>query len=259
MICSASTNTGMKRSNNQDNYMLRKYTEKTTLCVVCDGMGGAKGGEEASKLAAEAFVHTVDQFIIPYLKNRDKQVSTSDIKRALAKGVDVANERVYTAAKKSKEHKGMGTTLVGALIIDKAIFAINVGDSRLYTLKGNTIKQITKDHSYVQYLVDMGAMTPEEAENSSHKNVITKAVGTEAYVEGDIYTAKVEEGSFLLFCSDGLTNMVDNGEICNIVSNDRHSSIKLDQVELDMKVRKLIDTANNNGGYDNITAILVRI
>ena len=91
MICSASTNTGMRRSNNQDNFMLRKYTEKTTLCVVCDGMGGAKGGEEASKIAAESFVHTVDQFIIPYLKNRDKQASTSDIKRALAKGVAVAN------------------------------------------------------------------------------------------------------------------------------------------------------------------------
>lgn len=258
MICSAGTNTGMKRSNNQDNFMLRKYTEKTTLCVVCDGMGGAKGGEEASRLAAEAFVYTVDQFIIPYLKNKDKQVSTSDIKRALAKGVDVANEKVYTAAKKSTDHKGMGTTLVGALVIDKNIFAINVGDSRLYTLKGSTIKQITKDHSYVQYLVDMGAMTAEEAENSAHKNIITKAVGTEVYVEGDLYTAKVEEGSFLLFCTDGLTNMVDDSTICNIVSNAPHSA-KLDHVELDLKVRKLIDTANQNGGHDNITAVLVRI
>ncbi len=258
MICSASTNTGMRRSNNQDNFMLRKYTEKTTLCVVCDGMGGAKGGEEASKIAAESFVHTVDQFIIPYLKNRDKQASTSDIKRALAKGVAVANENVYVAAKQSKDHKGMGTTLVGALIIDKNVFVINVGDSRLYTLKGDTIKQITKDHSYVQYLIDMGAMTPEEAENSSQKNIITRAVGTDTEVEGDIYTIKLEEGSFLLFCTDGLTNMVDNAAICDIVSNERYPS-KLDQVDLDRKVRKLIDTANRNGGYDNITAVLIRM
>ena len=258
MICSANTNVGMKREINQDNFMIRKYTDKTTLCVVCDGMGGIKGGEEASKIAAETFVQTVDQFIIPYLKNKQKQVSTSDIKRALSKGVDIANEKVYIAAKKSVNHKGMGTTLVGALIIDKVVFAINVGDSRLYSLKGSTVKQITKDHSYVQYLVDMGQMTREEAENSSHKNIITRAVGTEISVEGDIFTVRLEEGSYLLFCTDGLTNMVDNATICDIVSNERNSS-RVDQVELDLKVRRLIDTANANGGHDHITAVLVRI
>ncbi len=258
MICSASTNVGMKREINQDNFMIRKYTDKTTLCVVCDGMGGIKGGEEASKIAAESFVQAVDQFIIPYLKNKQRQVSTSDIKRALVKGVDIANEKVYIAAKKSVNHKGMGTTLVGALIIDKVVFAINVGDSRLYTLKGSTVKQVTKDHSYVQYLVDMGQMTREEAESSSHKNIITRAVGTEVSVEGDIFTVRLEEGSYLLFCTDGLTNMVDNATICDIVSNERNAS-RVDQVELDLKVRRLIDTANENGGHDNITAVLVRI
>jgi protein phosphatase len=221
-------------------------------------MGGMKDGEEASAIAAEASVHTVDQFIIPFLKNRKKQVSTSDIKRALARGVDIANERVYLAAKKSVDHKGMGTTLVGALIIDKVLFCINVGDSRLYSLKGSSIKQITKDHSYVQYLVDMGKLTKEEAERASNKNIITRAVGTEVFVEGDIYTAKLEEGSYLLFCTDGLTNMVDNATICDIVSNERNAS-RVDQVELDLKVRRLIDTANANGGHDNITAVLVRI
>lgn len=258
MICSADTNVGMKREINQDNFMLRKYTEKTTLCVVCDGMGGIKGGEEASLIAAKEFVRAVDQFIIPYLKNRDRQVSTSDIKRALARGVDLANEKVYLAAKNSTEHKGMGTTLVGALIIDKVLFCINVGDSRLYSLKGSSIKQITKDHSFVQYLIDQGKITKEEAERSSKKNIITRAVGTEIFVEGDIYTARLEEGSYLLFCTDGLTNMVDEATICDIVSNERNAS-RVDQVELDLKVRRLIDTANENGGSDNITAILVRI
>ena len=258
MICSADTNVGMKREINQDNFMLRKYTEKTTLCVVCDGMGGVKGGEEASAIAAKEFVHTVDQFIIPYLKNRDRQVSTSDIKRALARAVDLANEKVYIRAKNSIEHKGMGTTLVGALIIDKVLFCINVGDSRLYSLKGSAIKQITKDHSFVQHLIDTGKLTKEEAEHSSKKNIITRAVGTEVFVEGDIFTARLEEGSYLLFCSDGLTNMVDEATICDIVSNERNAS-RVDQVELDLKVRRLIDTANENGGFDNITAILVRI
>jgi protein phosphatase len=221
-------------------------------------MGGVKGGEVASKIAAEAFVRTVDQFLIPCLKNRDKQVSTSDIKRALARGVDIANEKVYLAAKQSKDHKGMGTTLVGALIIDKAVFAINVGDSRLYSMKDNTITQISKDHSYVQYLIDKGQMTPEEAEMSSQKNIITRAIGTDVRVEGDIYMKKLEEGSFLLLCSDGLTNMVDNATICDIVSNDPHA-LTLDQVALDLKVKRLIDTANQNGGHDNITALVIRI
>ena len=151
-----------------------------------------------------------------------------------------------------------GNPTVGALIIDKVIFAINVGDSRLYSLKGSVVKQVTKDHSYVQYLVDMGQMTREEAEVSSHKNIITRAVGTEVSVEGDIYTARLEEGSYLLLCTDGLTNMVDNATICDIVSNERNAS-KIDQVELDLKVRRLIDTANANGGHDNVTAVLVRI
>lgn len=258
MICSASTNTGMRRQENQDNYLLRKYSEKTILCVVCDGMGGAKGGEEASRIAADAFVYTMTQFMKPYVNDKSKQVRTSDIKRALAKAVAVANENVYEAAKKSDDHKNMGTTLVAALIIDKNLFAINVGDSRLYSVKRNNIKQITKDHSYVQYLVDMGTMTKEEAENSTHKNIITRVVGTDTEVEGDIYTAKLEEGTFLLLCSDGLTNMIYDEDLRKIIANER-DPLKVDQVALDTKVRRLINTANRNGGSDNITAVLVRI
>ncbi len=258
MICSASSNIGMRRRVNQDAFRLRKYTERTSLCVVCDGMGGTKGGEVASKLAADAFINTIDQFILPYVKNKNKQVGTSDIKRALAKGVDIANERVYTSAKQSEEYSGMGTTLVAALIIDKNVFVINVGDSRLYKIKDNTIKQITKDHSWVQEMIDMGRLTPEEAKTNTNRNIITRAVGTSPMVEGTIYQLKVEEGSFLLLCTDGLTGMVEDDVVCNIVSNDRHSS-RLDQVELDLRVRKLIDTANKNGGHDNITVVLARI
>ena len=104
----------------------------------------------------------------------------------------------------------------------------------------------------------MGRITPEEAKNSTNKNIITRAVGTNPMVEGTIYQLKVEDGDFLLLCTDGLTGMVEDDVICNIVSNDRHSS-RLDQVELDLRVRKLIDTANKNGGHDNITVVLVRI
>ncbi|MBQ7906419.1 MAG: Stp1/IreP family PP2C-type Ser/Thr phosphatase [Clostridia bacterium] len=256
MICSANTNKGQKRSMNQDSYVIRRYTEKTYLCVVCDGMGGVKGGEEASQIACEAFVETIDNWITPYLKNRQKQIGTSEIKRVLIKGVDIANEQVYLKSKQNAAHKGMGTTMVAALVFDKTAFCLNVGDSRIYYLKGNFIEQITKDHSYVQYLIDMGQLTPEEAENSSNKNIITRAIGTEISVEPDLYMQKLDEGGFLLLCTDGLTNMVDDATICDIVSSEK---TKLDQIGLDLKTRILIDTANENGGHDNITAVLVRV
>ena len=258
MICASYTDKGQKRSNNQDYLAVKKYTEKTYLAVVCDGMGGVKGGEEASQIACDAFVEAIDKCLTPYLKNRQKQIGTSEIKRMLVKGIDLANERVYLKAKQSYDHKGMGTTIVAALVIDKVAFCLNVGDSRLYLLKGSSIKQVTKDHSYVQYLIDMGQMTPEEAESSSHKNIITRAVGTEVSVEPDIYLERLEEGSFILLCTDGLTNMVDNATICDIVSSDKNTK-NIGQVELDIKARLLIDTANENGGNDNITAVLLRV
>ena len=258
MICSACTDKGQKRSNNQDSYAVKKYTDKTYLAVVCDGMGGVKGGEEASQIACDAFIQAVDKCITPYLKNRQKQIGTSEIKRMLVKGIDLANEQVYLKAKQSSDRKGMGTTIVAALVIDRTAFCLNVGDSRLYLLKGSQIRQVTKDHSYVQYLIDMGQMTPEEAESSSHKNIITRAVGTEVSVEPDIYMERLDENSFMLLCTDGLTNMVDNATICDIVSSDKTSK-QIGQIELDLKARRLIDTANENGGNDNITAVLLRI
>ncbi len=258
MICSADSNKGQKRSTNQDSYVVRKYTEKTYLAVVCDGMGGVRGGEEASQIACEAFLHTIDKWISPYLKDRNKQVSTTEIKRALNRGADIANEQVYLKAKQETGLKGMGTTLVATLVLDKTAFVINVGDSRLYHLKGNSITQVTKDHSYVQYLIDMGQITDGEAVSSANKNIITRAIGTEVCCEPDIYVQKLENGSFLLLCTDGITNMVDDAAICDIVASERGNK-RLDQVELDIRVRRLIDTANANGGHDNITAVLLRV
>ncbi len=258
MICSADSNKGQKRSTNQDSYLVRKYTERTYLAVVCDGMGGVKGGEEASQIACEAFVKTIDKWIAPYLKDRSQKIGITEVKRILAKGADLANEQVYLRAKQDPSLKGMGTTLVGMLILEQTAFVINIGDSRLYYLKGNSIKQVTKDHSYVQYLIDIGQLVEEGAASNSNKNIITRAVGTEVSCDPDIYTQKLDPGAFVLLCTDGLTNMVDNATICDIVSNDKNSK-KLDQVEIDLKVRRLIDTANENGGVDNITAVLIRI
>ncbi len=258
MIIASHTDIGMKRKINQDSHITKKYSKKTCLCVVCDGMGGAKGGEQASKLASKAFVNYMDHFLEEYIGNKDKQVTAPEIKKALLYALDLANDEVYRYSRGHLGMKGMGTTIVAALIIDKTIFALNVGDSRVYCLKGNKIKQITKDHSYVQYLIDIGHITEEEAQSSPNKNIITRAVGTERKVEGDIYKETVTDGTFVLLCTDGLSNFVDTDTMCDIVSND-YNARGLDEIGLGIRARKLVDTANDNGGSDNITAVLVKL
>ena len=256
MICAANTDIGMKRNINQDSYILKPFSENTALCVVCDGMGGAKGGEEASKIASEAFASSVEEFIMPFVGTKEKSVHVNDIRQMLIESVDKANTAVYSYAKSHPSLKGMGTTLVAVLVIDHSIFAINVGDSRMYLIKGNKIKQVTKDHSYVQYLIDMGQLTEKEAETFPNRNVITRAVGTESSVVPECFRESASEGTFILLCSDGLTNFISNDEIRDIITKD---SKNMDQLTLNLRVRKLIDVANANGGADNITAAVIKI
>ena len=257
MICSAHTDVGMKRNVNQDSYILKTYSEKTCLCVVCDGMGGARGGSEASKLASEKFVSIMDDFISPYIGNKDKKISGGDIKNAMLDAVEQANYAVNEYSKIHPTLKGMGTTLVAALVIKNTVFCVNVGDSRMYFMNNDKIKQITKDHSYVQYLLDLGQLTPEEAESFPNKNIITRAVGTESSVSADFIRESVPEGTYMLLCSDGLTNHVSEEGMKDIVMS--ADSRQLDQIKLSLTVRRLVDTANENGGTDNITADLVRL
>lgn len=256
MICAANTDIGMRRNINQDSYILKTFSEKTALCVVCDGMGGAKGGEEASKIAAEAFASSVEEFILPFVGTKEKSVHVNDIREKLIESVDKANYAVYTYARKHPSLKGMGTTLVAVLVIEHSVFAINVGDSRMYHIKGSKIKQVTKDHSYVQYLIDMGQLTEKEAETFPNRNVITRAVGTEECVTPECFREGVSDGSFILLCSDGLTNFVTNEEIRDILTKD---SKNMDQLTLNLRIKKLIDLANSNGGADNITAAVIKI
>jgi protein phosphatase len=256
MICSAKSDIGMKRNVNQDSYILKTFSEKTVLCVVCDGMGGAKGGEEASKIACKTFVDSVSEFLTPYVGTSDKSIHVSAIRENLIESVEKANMAVYSYAKSHSNLKGMGTTLVAALIIGKSVFCINVGDSRMYFIKGSKIRQITKDHSYVQYLIDIGQLTEKEAESFPSRNVITRAVGTEPTVTPECFRENAADGTFVLLCSDGLTNFVKNDEIRTIIAKD---SKNIDQIALGVRVNKLIDTANQNGGADNITAAVIKI
>ena len=248
----------MVRNSNQDYHILTKYSEKTCLCVVCDGMGGAKGGEIASRLAAETFTRVMTDFINPYLGQSKKGFSVNDVKKTMKRALLLANEAVYNEARENPRLKGMGTTLVASLVIGNSVFCLNVGDSRMYFMKGSKIKQITKDHSYVQHLIDIGRITKEDAEYTLNKNIITRAVGTEITVDPDIYKSSVSDGTFVLLCTDGLTNYVNDETLCDIVSND-YVSRTVDEIGLDIRTKKLIDTANNNGGGDNITVAIIKV
>jgi len=257
MISSALTDIGMRRSSNQDTFIRKAFSEKTYLTVVCDGMGGVKGGKEASKIASEKFVSVIEKFLKDYIGVKDKVLHSREVREVMMEAVEKANTAVHQYSKIYSSLRGMGTTLVAALVIKNMVFCVNVGDSRMYFIKGNKIRQVTKDHSYVQYLVDHGKITQEEALSFPNKNIITKAVGTESHVEADFFKESVSDGTFVLLCSDGLTNFVSDEEIKNIlIEND---SDNIDEIQLSVAVKKLIDTANENGGADNITASVVRV
>ena len=258
MICTANTDVGIVRDNNQDTFILRKYSDKTCLCIVCDGMGGAKGGEEASSLAAETFAQVIDDFITPFVGRKDKGFSVNDVKKAMKRALMMANDAVYTKSRQEPRLRGMGTTIVATLVIGNSVFCLNVGDSRMYFMKGAKIKQITKDHSYVQHLLDIGKITKNDVEYQINKNIITRAVGTEITVDPDIYKTAVSDGTFILLCTDGLCNHVEDTAICDIVSNDPAVS-NIDEIGLDIKAKRLIEAANNNGGTDNITVGLIKV
>ena len=243
MQCWGLTDTGCVRKQNQDAYRIEHLDRNTLLCVVCDGMGGAKSGNIASTLAVEVFVEEVRR---SWTKNMDQE-KTDQILRSAVK---LANFTVYDQAVQFEEFKGMGTTLVAALIQGKKATIINVGDSRAYGITTDGIQQITKDHSLVQLMVDRGELTPEVAKNYPGKNFITRAIGTEPILICDIYHRNVSRGDFLLLCSDGLSNVMDDQEILFEVVhgvNKQHCC------------KRLLKIAKNRGAPDNVTSILVLI
>lgn len=248
MLFFGKTDKGRTRSSNQDGFAAVEFTPDTAFFLVCDGMGGANGGEEASRVAIEAAVKSVSEDVNAILADEsiDKCKYMPKILTYAAEGANLA---VYDRATEEPSFTGMGTTFVGAIISGNTMYVVNVGDSRLYLITDDEVKQVTRDHSYVQYLVDMGVMTSEQAETSSKKNIITKAVGTSDQVNPDTFTVSLEGVSYVLLCSDGLTNMVSKAEILSIVS---------EAGEISEKTEALVARANENGGKDNITTVLVK-
>ncbi len=232
------TDTGQRRDTNQD-YM---YTSETAvgnlpnLFLVADGMGGHAAGDYASRCAIEQTVESI---------------SASGLTEPVAlmqEAVSRANLLLLSAAQNDPGKAGMGTTLVAATCMDHQLYAANVGDSRLYIINQETITQITRDHSLVEEMVRLGEMDEADAKFHPDKNIITRAVGVFEEVAADFFETRIEEGDIILLCSDGLTNEVSDADIKRIVLGQR------DIVE---KAEKLVETANRNGGHDNITVVLI--
>ena len=237
------TDQGCVRKQNQDAYQIEQLDRSSLLGVVCDGMGGAKSGNIASTLAVDVFVQEVRQSWKPYL-------SQEKIDQILRSAVKLANFTVYDQAQQFEEFDGMGTTLVAVLIHGKKATVVNVGDSRAYGIDDSGIRQITQDHSLVQMMVERGDLKPEQAKSYPGKNLITRAIGTEAIVMCDIFHLDVAKGDFFLLCSDGLSNMMDDQEILFEVVhgvNKAHCC------------KRLLNIAKNRGAPDNVTSVLLQI
>lgn len=246
MKYSGKTDVGLKRKSNQDSYAV--FSKSGYFCaIVCDGMGGAKGGNVASGLAVKTFAaHIKKAFAVENADNFNE----NDIKILMKGAVDAANSAVYNKSINDPDLDGMGTTLVAVLVCLCGTFAVNVGDSRLYRQTDNTIEQVSKDHSFVQYLIDKGEIRPEDAATHPNKNIILRALGVNENVEGDYY--RIDSYHRILLCTDGLTNHLTDTNIGEIISGaylPKKPSYKA-------RVEHLIEEANANGGSDNITAVL---
>lgn len=237
------TDMGCVRQQNQDAYEIHQLDKNTLLAVVCDGMGGAKSGNIASLLAVDVFTQEV-------IRSWSPSMDQDRIDQMLTSAVKLANFTVFDQAQQFEEFDGMGTTLVAVLIHNHHVTTINVGDSRAYVMDADGIAQITKDHSLVQMMVDRGDLTPEQAKSYPGKNFITRAIGTEPMVSCDIYHREVSRGDYLLLCSDGLSNMMDDQEILfeAVHGVGKHRCCK-----------RLLDIAKNRGAPDNVTAVLILI
>ncbi|MHB1154179.1 MAG: Stp1/IreP family PP2C-type Ser/Thr phosphatase [Eubacteriales bacterium] len=258
MLYCGKSDMGRKRSTNQDCFVAIELREDILLSVVCDGMGGAAGGNIAAETASKVFSGYITDNTLRIEQDMFGGSVKPDISAVLTEAASEANYAVYAMANENPELTGMGTTLISALICGNTAYIVNVGDSRLYTLTDSEIKKVTRDHSFVQYLVDMGQLTPEEAEKSPHRNIMTRAIGIDKTVESDIYTVTLSAGDirYILLCSDGLTNYVTGEKIHTVLSS---GSSEEDRTALEDKVTSLISLANKAGGGDNITALVVNV
>jgi protein phosphatase len=241
---------GMVRTHNEDSVFV---DSPAGLAVLADGMGGYNAGEVASGIA----VKVISEGLVPELRS-DRELSKVDVTSGLTHAalllqqqIAAANKSIYEAAQARPECAGMGTTLVSAVFCGNRVSIGHVGDSRCYRLRAEKFEQLTHDHSLLQEQIDSGVLTPEQAKYSLNKNLVTRALGIEAIVPADIAEYRVEAEDIYLLCSDGLTDMVEPDAVHAIVEERRS--------DLSGAAGRLIELANQNGGRDNISVILVRV
>ena len=254
-----STDQGIRRSSNQDAYLL-KTSGNLLIATVCDGMGGANGGNVASAIAVETYTKKLAKYItsalsfvylgdIPEFGEPCEDFPDIRVGDFITKSVDLANAFVYSEAERDPELAGMGTTLTSCVVTPRGVVTCNVGDSRIYYAHDGTITQLTKDHSLVQSLIDEGKITEEEAQNHPKRNIILRALGVDEKIEADIVEYPYTEG-FLLLCSEGLSGYYDEDFFLKTLESGRSCQ---------EKTNLLIEYANHCGGADNITAVVIKL
>lgn len=233
---------GQKRQVNEDRATFVERPDHYKLAILADGMGGHNAGDVASEMAIKEMEY--------YFKNTiAKEFHTKQSKiQWLINGITYVNNKIYKCSLTSENCKGMGTTLIVVLIDNNECLIGHIGDSRVYHFTPNEVQLITRDHSYVNILVDKGEISEEEAENHPHKNFIVKALGTDNTIEPDIYEVTLTDDSYLLICSDGLSNKLSTDEMAAIIALD---------LSIKEKGKKLVKLANDSGGEDNISLILL--
>lgn len=243
------TNPGMVRSHNEDSI---SFDAKYGLAVLADGMGGYNAGEVASGIAVSVLASEIRHRLESVSPEQKEPGSDEEVGVTLLRdNVKKANLSIFNAAQSQPQYAGMGTTIVAGLFYDNRVAVVHVGDSRMYRLRGEIFETITRDHSLLQEQIDSGIISKELARLSQNKNLVTRAVGIDADVVPEIHIYDVEAGDIYLFCSDGLNDMVEDEDI--------GATVQMLQGNLPLAVSQLIEQANDNGGRDNVSVILVKV
>ena len=237
LVMSGMSHPGQVRGENEDCFATRP---ELGLAVLADGMGGHQAGEVASRMAVDLIAAQFNGAAASFPDGR-----------AVLEAVQIANSAIHDAAESHAAYQGMGSTVVVALFSGDRLHIGHVGDSRAYRLRNHSLAQLTKDHSVVQELVNRGLFTPEEARQSLAKNLVTRALGTDPVIEAEITDTIVQRGDIFLLCSDGLTDVVSDTQIAEILD--------AAGADMDVAARSLIDKANEHGGPDNISVVLIRV
>ena len=238
------TDTGLRREYNQDHI---GFDQELGIAVLADGMGGHKAGEIAAHMAVKFVLDKLRKFV---LQENSVSITGSQLLEFVSNTISSSNAEIYSAQEAEEAYKGMGTTIVATVVIGSQIYVGHVGDSRLYLYRNRTVQRLTKDHSLVQDLIDRGFYTEREARSASVGHVVTRALGTRPEVEVDANEEPLQAYDLLLLCSDGLTDMVSDWQIAEVMDENI--------ADLEVAAKKLIALANHYGGKDNISVILMQ-